>query len=141
MKLQSLNALPVGIEEYFFVLDSPDLPFKLTRQKTMGMENVRMNEEKEANERWTNIVKFCEVVSIIYFSQSFDSVDMGAIGTVCQVYIGDMCANYVHPPVGVDILFLLFRRPPSGVHLVSVHLKKKYNSYRRQIWHVGLLGQ
>ena len=59
-----------------------------------------------------------------------------------------MDTSYVHPPVGVDILFLLFRCPPSsvrrpasGVHLVSVHLKKKYNSYHRQIWHVGVLGQ
>ena len=47
------------------------------------------------------------------------------------------------PPVGVDILFLLLasgvQRP--ALHLVSAHLRKKYNSYHYQIWHAGLLGK
>ena len=41
--------------------------------------------------------------------------------------------------LGVDILFLLFRRPPSRC-LVSAHLKVKYLSYLYQIWYGGLFG-
>ena len=49
-----------------------------------------------------------------------------------------VCAEYyVHPPVGVDILFLLF--PAS--HIVSAQFKEKIRAIFHQIWYAGLLGQ
>ena len=52
---------------------------------------------------------------------------------------------YVHPLWGWTYYFC-FCRPPSDVrrpalHLVSAHLRKKYNSYHYQIWLAGLLGK
>ena len=44
------------------------------------------------------------------------------------------------PCGGGHIIFAFAVRRPA-LHMVSAHLRKKYNSYHYQIWHAGLLGR